>query len=70
METSKAKNAKNSIEIIASLAPAGAELGLRLRLTNNLFSANYHHSTQLNPKSRVEIFAKLSSSWQMKFELS
>jgi hypothetical protein len=28
------KKQKNSIEIIASLAPAGAELGLRLMLTN------------------------------------
>jgi hypothetical protein len=28
------KQKANSIEIIASLAPAGAELGLRLRLTN------------------------------------
>ena len=32
---SKAKQV--SIEIIASLAPAGAELGLRLRLTNKYY---------------------------------
>ena len=30
--------AKNSIEIMAYLAPAGADLGLRLRLTNKKYA--------------------------------
>jgi hypothetical protein len=39
-----------SIEILASLAPAEAELGLRLRLTNMKFNISSDHSNRNVPK--------------------